>query len=419
MHWPLRLQADASRVVVRPFHIPVESKGGQPSRPRRIVTGVMAMGEDEAERELATVLKDFEARHWQTRAVFKTRYRQIADALALDDGAFSETKQQLVGAFFCHEYSYAAAAIMNPSIVRHPDQSGLSQGSSRIVMSLRTVGEGHISSIAFREGILSKGNFFELAPEPPFATAADSAVEREHGGIEVHRHRDSTLSGTVIFPITEAQSKGLEDLRLVQFHHDDGSVEWLGTYTAYNGSAIQSELMRTKDFRAFDLVPMTGSASRNKGIALFPRKVGDQYLAIGRQDGENLYLLKTDDLTVWDGGELILKPVFPWEFVQIGNCGPPIEIDEGWLLLTHGVGAMRKYSIGAVLLDKDNPARVLGRTRSPILAAADQDREGYVPNVVYTCGAMKHGDKLFMPYGIADSSVGFAFVSIAELLSKM
>ena len=381
------------------------------------------MSPQEARDQLELVLKDFEARHWQTRRVFMTRYDEIASAHGLDGSRISDEKRQLIGAYFCHEYSYAAAALMNPSVVPHPDQSGMEGGAQRILMSLRAVGEGHISSVAFREGIITSDNELKLAPEPPFATATDAVGSDEEqmpsGPVTVYRHRDSTLSGTVIFPITEAQSKGLEDLRLVQFHHDDGSVEWLGTYTAYNGSAIQSELLRTKDFRAFDLVPMTGSASRNKGIALFPRKVGDQYMAIGRQDGENLYLLKTDDLTVWDGGELILKPVFPWEFVQIGNCGPPIEIDEGWLLLTHGVGAMRKYSIGAVLLDKENPARVLGRTRSPILAAADQDREGYVPNVVYTCGAMKHGDKLFMPYGIADSSVGFAFVSIAELLSKM
>ena len=425
IHWPLRLQADPSRVVVRPFHIAIDAGtgDGRPGRVRRITDSVLALDDDAAARELALVLKDFEARHWQTRGVFLTRYAQIRDGLGLDESSISEDRRQLIGAYFCHEYSYAAAALMNPSVVPHPDQSGMEDGAQRILMSLRAVGEGHISSVAFREGIITSDNELKLAPEPPFATATDAVGSDEEqmpsGPVTVYRHRDSTLSGTVIFPITEAQSKGLEDLRLVQFHHDDGSVEWLGTYTAYNGSAIQSELMRTKDFRAFDLVPMTGSASRNKGIALFPRKVGDQYMAIGRQDGENLYLLKTDDLTVWDGGELILKPVFPWEFVQIGNCGPPIEIDEGWLLLTHGVGAMRKYSIGAVLLDKENPARVLGRTRSPILAAADQDREGYVPNVVYTCGAMKHGDKLFMPYGIADSSVGFAFVSIAELLSKM
>jgi predicted GH43/DUF377 family glycosyl hydrolase len=223
----------------------------------------------------------------------------------------------------------------------------------------------------------------------------------------------------VIFPITEAQSKGLEDLRIVQFTHDDGEVEWIGTYTAYNGSQIQSELMRTKDFRAFDLVPMTGPAARNKGMALFPRKVGGQFMMIGRSDGENLFLLKSDALGHWEDGEKILTPTYPWELVQIGNCGPPIELDEGWLLLTHGVGAMRKYSIGAALLDKDDPSKVIGRTREPLLSAKDQDREGYVPNVVYSCGAIRHGDTLFLPYGIADSSVGFAFVPIKDLLAAM
>ena len=419
MHWPLRLQADASRVVVRPFHIPVESKNGLPSRPRRIVDGVLAMDEPAARRELVNVLKDFEARHWQTRAVFMTRYAQISGALSLDDAAISEVKQQLIGAFFCHEYSYAAAAIMNPSVVRHPDQSGLSEGSARVVMSMRTVGEGHISSIAFREGILSPGTRFELAPEPPFATAADSANESENGAIEVHRHRDSTLSGTVIFPMTSAQSKGLEDLRLVEFTHDDGTVEWLGTYTAYNGESIRSELIRTKDFRTFELCPLSGPAARNKGMALFPRKVGGWYMTVGRQDGENLFLIRSRSLTHWGDGELLMTPTFPWEMVQIGNCGSPIELDEGWLLLTHGVGAMRKYSIGAVLLDKDDPSKIIGRIKYPLIAAAAEDREGYVPNVVYTCGAMRHGDLLFVPYGIADSAVGFAFVPIKDLLAAM
>jgi predicted GH43/DUF377 family glycosyl hydrolase len=419
----LRLHADPSRVVVRPFHIGWIAASGALSRSQRLINEVRDMTPQQARDQLELVLKDFEARHWQTRRVFMTRYDEIATAHGLDGSEISDEKRQLIGAYFCHEYSYAAAALMNPSAVPHHDQSGMPEGSQRILMSLRAVGEGHISSVAFREGIITSNNELKLAPEPPFATATDAVGTGEElmptGPVTVYRHRDSTLSGTVIFPITDAQSKGLEDLRLVQFHHDDGAVEWLGTYTAYNGSAIQSELMRTKDFRAFDLIPMTGSAARNKGIALFPRKVDDQYMAIGRQDGENLFLLKTDDLTHWDGGELILKPEHPWEFVQIGNCGPPIEIDEGWLLLTHGVGAMRKYSIGAVLLDKKNPSRVLGRTRQPILAAADQDREGYVPNVVYSCGAMKHGDRLFLPYGIADSSVGFAFVEIAELLKAM
>ena len=420
-HHALRLHADPSRVVVRPFHLAWAGNGG--SRTERLVREVMALDGAATRAELEIVLKDFEARHWQTRRVFMTRYDEIEEMLGLDGSEIGDEKRQLIGAYFCHEYSYAAAALMNPSAVAHFDQSGMPEGSLRILMSLRAVGEGHISSVAFREGIITSKNELKLAPEPPFATATDAVGQAEEelpaGPITVYRHRDSTLSGTVIFPITGAQSKGLEDLRLVQFTHDDGSVEWLGTYTAYNGSAIQSELLRTRDFRAFDLVPMSGPASRNKGMALFPRKIGGQYMMMGRQDGENLFLLKSDTLTHWEEGEKLLGPQYPWELVQIGNCGPPIELDEGWLMLTHGVGAMRKYSIGAVLLDKDDPSKVLGRTREPILAAAHEDREGYVPNVVYSCGAIRHGDKLFVPYGVADSSVAFAFIPIATLLAAM
>lgn len=418
----LRLHADPSRVVVRPFHIPNDPNGNVPRRSQRMVREVLDMTDEEAREQLEEVLKDFEARHWQTRRVFMTRYDEVEEQLGLSGGDIGDDKRQLIGAYFCHEYSYAAAALMNPSAVPHFDQSGLDAGSLRIAMSMRAVGEGHISSIAFREGIISDDGHLKLAPEPPFATStemADRGDEVPVGPVTVMRHRDSTLSGTVIFPITKAQSNGLEDLRITHFTHEDGDQEWIGTYTAYNGSVIQSELMRTRDFRAFDLVPMTGAAARNKGMALFPRKVGDQYMMIGRSDGENLFLLKSDRLTHWDDGEKILTPVYPWELVQIGNCGPPIELDEGWLLLTHGVGAMRKYSIGAALLDKEDPSKVLARSVEPILAAKDQDREGYVPNVVYSCGAVRHHDTLFLPYGIADSSIGFAFVPISEMLASM
>jgi predicted GH43/DUF377 family glycosyl hydrolase len=351
-----------------------------------------------------------------------TRYDEVEAQLGLDGSTIGDEKRQLIGAYFCHEYSYAAAALMNPSAVPHHDQSGMPEGSLRILMSLRAVGEGHISSVAFREGIITDKNELTLAPEPPFATAADAHENEEEapeGAVTVYRHRDSTLSGTLLFPITRAQSNGLEDMRLTHFRHDDGSEEWLGTYTAYNGSQIQSEMLRTRDWREFDLVPMTGSAARNKGMGLFPRKVGGQYMMIGRQDGENIYLLASDRLTHWDGGEKLITPKYPWELVQMGNCGPPIELDEGWLMLTHGVGAMRKYSIGAALLDKDDPSKVIGRTSEPILAAADQDREGYVPNVVYSCGALRHGDRIFIPYGVADSSVAFAFIPIKSLLAVM
>ena len=422
----LRLQADPSRVVVRPFHVANTAVGRTLGRTERIIREVLAMDMRTTRSELGLVLRDFEARHWQTRQVFQMRYDEIEEQMQLDGARIHEEKKQLLGAYFCHEYSYAAAALMNPSVVPHPDQSGLSEGAVRVVISLRAVGEGHISSVAFREGIVSPDRGFELLPEPPFATAANSVEMPEaslpmigEGPVCVHRHKDSTLSGTVIFPITAAQRNGLEDLRLVHFTHDDGSTEWIGTYTAYSGREIQSELMRTRDFRSFDLVPMKGSAARNKGMALFPRKVDGQYKMIGRQDGENLFIISSNDIGTWDEGEMLLKPRYPWELVQIGNCGPPIELDEGWLMLTHGVGAMRKYSIGAVLLDKDDPSKVLGRTIQPILSAADEDREGYVPNVVYTCGAMKIGKELFMPYGVADSSVAFAFMPIKSLLRMM
>lgn len=387
----------------------------------RIVRAVLAMDMRTTRAELGLVFRDFESRHWQTRSVFRQRYDEIERQLGLDPRHIRDEKKELIGAYFCHEYSYAAAALMNPSVVPHPDQSGLRPGSQRVIISLRAVGEGHISSIAFREAILSPGDGLDLAPEPPFATACNSMAEgtMNGGAVEVFRHVETNLSGTVIFPMTAAQRNGLEDLRLVQFEHEDGSIEWLGTYTAYSGREIQSELLRTRDFRSFILQPMSGSAARNKGMALFPRKVGGCYAMIGRQDGENLFLIRSDSINHWNEGELLLAPKFPWEMVQIGNCGAPIELDEGWLLLTHGVGAMRKYSIGAVLLDKDDPSKVLARSTQPLLSAADEDREGYVPNVVYTCGALRNGDQLFLPYGVADSSVTFAFVDIRDLLASL
>ncbi len=380
------------------------------------------MPEEQATAELIGVLRDFEARHWQTRAIFDRRFAEMAEQIEMDAN-LSGDKKQLIGAYFCHEYSYAAAALMNPSVVPHPDQSGLEPGAQRIILSLRAVGEGHISSIAYREGILTSDNRLELAPEPPFATAVQrlgGRIDNDFAGpVAVERHPDSTVSGMVMFPVTPAQRNGLEDLRLTPFTHPDGRTEWLGTYTAYSGHRIQSELMRTRDFRLFELRPMRGSASVNKGMALFPRMIAGKYWLIGRQDGENCFIISSDSLEDWGEGDILLTPEFPWEMVQIGNCGSPIELDQGWLLLTHGVGAMRKYAIGAALLDKDDPSKVLGRTREPLITAANEDREGYVPNVVYTCGAMLHGDHIFIPYGVADSSVAFAFVPIAALLAGM
>jgi len=419
---PLRLHADPARVVIRPFHLAWQAQDADPSRARRLVDKVLALDTRTARAELGLVYRDFEARHWQTRDVFLSRFEEVEKQVGLKGKAIAEPRKELIGAYFCHEYSYAAAALMNPSVVLHPDQSGMTGGARRIVMSLRAVGEGHISSVAFREGVITPKRALELMPEPPFATAA--TCRANHVGdpakpVTVRRHPKTTLSGTVIFPVTEAQRHGIEDLRLVNFDHPDGAKEWIGTYTAYSGGAIRSELMRSDDLKSFDLVPLTGAAAVNKGLALFPRQIDGRYAMIGRQDGENIFLLRSDRLDHWEAGEILIRPTYPWEFVQMGNCGSPIELDEGWLLFTHGVGAMRKYSIGAVLLDKADPGKVLGRTRDPVLSSLDHEREGYVPNVVYSCGAMRIGEDIFLPYGVADSSVAFAFLPIGDLLAGM
>ncbi|HWK40364.1 MAG TPA: glycoside hydrolase family 130 protein [Croceibacterium sp.] len=418
-----RLHADPSRVVLRPFHLGWQAKNAEGNRALRLVRDVAALSEDQVRIEYERVRQDFVARHWQTENMFDERFAEVEESLGLGDADFSRTRRRLIGAFFCHEYTYAAAALMNPSIVPHPDQSGIEGGAVRFAMSLRAVGEGHISSIAFREGIASPDGTFTLWPQSAFATSVDlddASLHDSDAGVVVHRHPDSSLSNTVIFPITEQQAGGLEDLRMVRFDHGGGDYEWIGTYTAYSGRSIRSELLRTVDFRRFLLEPIEGKAGRNKGMALFPEKVGGKYAMVGRQDGKNLYLLKSDRLDRWNSeGTLLMEPKYPWEFIQIGNCGSPILTDAGWLIFTHGVGAMRKYSLGAALLDRDNPAKVIGRTAEPVLTAVDADRSGYVPNVVYTCGALKVGERLLVPYGISDSAVGFATVEISALLDLM
>lgn len=418
-----KLTADPGRVVLRPFHLAWQSNVSEPSRAAQLVRDILGLDDGLAEIELGSIWKDFSERHWQIGQIFDERYREISEDLDLDDAHVSPVKRRLIGAYFCHEYSYAAAALMNPSIVPHPDQSGLGDDQLRFVMSMRAVGEGHISSVAFREGIIGPGAGFQLWPQsgPAMAAVAD---DRHHMGadepVSVHRQPGSAISNSVLFPITEAQRNGLEDLRLVRFVEDDGGVEYLGTYTAYSGRSIRSELLRTSDFGSFRLEPLRGTAARHKGMALFPRRIDGRYRMIARQDGKNITILASDRLNEWDDeGELLIRPEFPWEFVQIGNCGSPIECEAGWILLTHGVGAMRKYSLGAALLDRDDPTRVIARTHCPILTAAESDREGYVPNVVYTCGAVRVEEQLFIPYGISDSAIGFATTTVEALLASM
>jgi predicted GH43/DUF377 family glycosyl hydrolase len=417
-----KLVATPSRVVIRPFHLGWQASGHSSSRAVKLVSDILSLSDEVVHAEYRAILDDFSERHWQTECVFDERAREVGETVVLP-AKLSQERRRLIGAYFCHEYSYAAAALMNPSVVEHPDQSGLTRGAVRFVMSVRAVGEGHISSIAFREGIVEPNGRFDIWPQPNVATAAslvDQSQADGHGEVHIQRHPESTLSGTVIFPITEPQRNGLEDLRLVRFDHGSGDFEWVGTYTAFNGREIRSEILRTRDFRDFTLGPIEGLVARNKGLALFPTKLGGSYYMLGRQDGKNLYLLSSDRLDRWDDdGVLLLEPKFPWEFIQIGNCGSPILTDDGWLVLTHGVGAMRKYSIGAILLDRNFPSKVLARSEKPILSPKDSDREGYVPNVVYTCGAMKVGETLFMPYGISDSAIGFATVGIDELIASL
>ncbi len=417
----LHLLPNPSRVVVRPLQIASEPRHLNPvdnERMRRIIAAVRAMDGRTTQAELALVLADFESRHREIRKVFEERYDQVATDIGLT-GSLDRSQRQLIGAYFCHEYSFGAAAVMNPSIVPHPDQTGLPHGALRFILSLRAVGEGHISSVTFRQGIVLSDGSLELEPEPDLAVAA-KAESHDDGRVVFRRHDCSNrLDEMVLFPFTPAQRNGLEDLRLVRFEQDDGGFTYYGTYTAYSGKAISSEILETRDFETFELRPLQGSAARNKGMALFPRSFDGDYLMIGRQDGESLYLLRSSDLNRWEHGELLARPEYAWELIQIGNCGSPIELEEGWLVLTHGVGAMRKYSIGALLLDRDDPSRVIGRTAVPLLSPSDEAREGYVPNVVYTCGALAHAGRLIMPYGVADSSVSFASMDLAELLAML
>lgn len=423
-HRRTRLTADPSRVVIRPYHLAPEPRDSRPpetARMRRVVEAVRAMDDAAVAVELAHIDEDFEQRHARTRGVFLQRFTHIVGDLDLANN-LSESQKQLIGAYFCHEYSYAAAALMNPSVVPHFDQTGVREGRLRFILSLRAVGEGHISSIVFREGELAEDGSMSLVEEPPHTIAMEQVSPspgQDCDCVVARRPADVPLSGVVIFPFTRRQRNGLEDLRLVRFADGDGKAKYFGTYTAFSGHSIASELMCTEDFSTFDFCVLKGAAASNKGMALFPRRIDGAYAMIGRQDGESLFFLQSDDLTHWEKGEILLKPKHPWDLIQIGNCGSPIELDQGWLLLTHGVGAMRKYSIGVVLLDKDDPRRVLARLDRPLISPSDETREGYVPNVVYTCGGLAHNGLLFLPYGVADSAVAFCTVNIKELLSEM
>jgi predicted GH43/DUF377 family glycosyl hydrolase len=410
-------------VIVRPFKPATEPRdlnSKERTRANHIVDRVLALDTEATERQLAAVLDNFQGRHRNLLASFETRAAEMEEALA-EHASFTTAQRQLIGAYFLHEYSFESSALFNPSIVIHPDQALAPPGGLRFVLSLRAVGEGHVSSLTFREGTIAKDGSVTIDPTARLATMPSingPAVPLGDDPVELSFRPEQDISERVIFPVTPAQSNGIEDARFVLFEGDEHPT-YYATYTAYDGRSIRSELLQTDDFVTFRMRPLRGSAARNKGMALFPRKIDGRYAMIGRQDNENLYLIYSDDLDTWDGGQPILGPVYPWEFVQIGNCGSPIELDEGWLLFTHGVGAVRRYSIGAVLLDKADPSKVLARSRDPLVYPDSTQREGYVPNVVYTCGAIRHGPRIILPYAISDTFSNFATIRIDELLNVM
>ncbi|WP_291856599.1 glycoside hydrolase family 130 protein [Bradyrhizobium sp.] len=419
----LYLRPDPARVIVRPFKPTTEPRDLNPTdktRANHIVERVLALDPKVAAQLLTEVLENFEDRHRNLLETFEARADVMEQALAAH-GTFSSVQRQLIGAYFLNEYSFEASALFNPSIVPHPDQSDAPKGGLRFVLSLRAVGEGHVSSLTFRAGTVAADGSLSVDPTARLASSPriKLRVPRPDGDdIELTFNADEELSERVIFPVTDSQSNGIEDARFVEFS-DGGRKTYYATYTAYSGKAIRSELIETRDFLSFRMTPLRGTAALNKGMALFPRKIDGKYAMIARQDNENLYLIYSEDLHQWDGGQAVLKPQFPWEFVQIGNCGSPIELDEGWLLLTHGVGPLRKYSIGAALLDKTDPSKVLARSVEPLLHPEASEREGYVPNVVYTCGAIRHNDQIILPYAVSDTYSNFATIKIAALMQAM
>jgi predicted GH43/DUF377 family glycosyl hydrolase len=492
------LRSDPTRVLLRPFHLMSDQ------RAITICAEVAALPECEVRVLLEQMLAEFGERHLKIREFFRRRFEEVRPYLLTDlrggeffrrrsDGvrpglvigeSFSEERELLLGAYFSHEYSIEAAALFNPSMVPHPDQSGVAPGSLRFILSLRATGEGHISSVTFRTGCLdASGDItidvpsrYSLEPAPArnvtnskqlferklhdlgladgfsqqvLKTLGDSfTLDELRSGIglavsqlrvpnletealarkilllarsnyEVQFTPDSRLSERVLFPVTPSQSNGIEDARFVSFHNDDGTRTYYATYTAYNGKAIRPEFLETSDFLHFKFITLSGPAVENKGMALFPRKIKGRYAMLSRQDCENIYVMFSDHLHFWHNAQLVLKPEFPWEFVQVGNCGSPIETEVGWLVLSHGVGPMRKYCIGAFLLDRDDPTKVIGRLREPLITPNENEREGYVPNVVYSCGSLLHGRQLIIPYGMSDCATTFATLSLDEVLAAM
>ncbi len=472
-----KILGDDSRVITRP-HIPDGAH-----RIPKIIQRIVDLPDRAAEGLLEEIMLDFSERHKDIKSVFERHLNAVKDYVP-PNVVPSETKKALIGAYFTMEYSIESAALFNPSIVLHPDQSRLDKSRLRFILSLRATGEGHVSSIVFRSGILDEHNTFLFDPisdyvetpdiqlnpiydrhlfqlklhemevcnevtthlfdqlpeeftynelkeriealraEPVFSGARqnetfDIMYWLANSNYELNFRPEHQISERVIFPVSENESRGIEDARFVQFFDDNGEFTYYATYTAYNGFRILPQLIETKDFVKFRIITLNGQAVQNKGMALFPRKIDGRYVMLSRQDGENNRIMFSDNIHFWQESEIVQEPTSPWEFIQIGNCGSPLEIDEGWIVLTHGVGPMRQYCIGAMLLDLENPAKIIARLDEPLLTPREEEREGYVPNVVYTCGAIIHNGDLVIPYGMSDLISGMATVGVSELISCM
>jgi predicted GH43/DUF377 family glycosyl hydrolase len=455
--------------------------GGSESRASLVVGRILELDETEVESELASVTRRFGHRHRDLADVFNRHAARISNRIAANV-ALTDSRRQLLGATFTHEFAIEAAALCNPSLVAHPDQTGAPPGGLRFVMSVRGIGEGHRSSIGFRTGTIAADSTITVDPAGRFpaidaVTAGpfdrdvfhgklrergadgdnaasvldplddrfeqsdlDLALDRLRTQRDTRRSagdtiehlrtiaassytadfpRESELSERVLWPATSTEAAGMEDARFVRFVDDEGAVVYYATYTAFNGTAIAQQLLETTDFATFFVSPMVGPAAADKGVALFPRRIGGRFVALSRFDRETNAIAFSDNPRRWNRAVTIQRPSETWETIQLGNCGSPIETAEGWLVLTHGVGPMRTYSIGALLLDLDDPTIVIGRLREPLVSPADDEQDGYVPNVVYSCGALLHAGTLVIPYGISDSSIGFATVALTDLMRAL
>lgn len=473
-----KLMPDSGRVICRP-HIP----GGNPDQLRNIIQRVLDMPEAQVQEVLSQVRLDFSDRHRNLPRILERHFDLVAHCVPRDH-TLTASQRELIGAYVTMEYAFSSAALFNPSIVPHPDQSGLAPDELRFVMSLRAVGEGHISSIEFRSGVIgAKGTilfdpvsdyvetparqanpYYDKAlfalklgemnidqriarallsqlPERFDYRALQTELDRlchqsgyeaatvnqafsavnwlANSNYELDFNPDRPISEHVLFSTSEHERSGVEDARFVQFHEDTGDYTYYATYTAYDGANLLPQLIETRDFVHFKMFTLGGRGVQNKGLALFPRKIHGKYVMLSRQDGENNYLMVSDNLHVWKNYCQLQTPTEPWEFVQLGNCGSPLETDRGWLVITHGVGPMREYAIGAIFLDRDDPSRVIARLRQPLLRPHEEEREGYVPNVVYSCGSLIHQGELVMPYAMSDISSGMVSVNVDELIDCM